>query len=77
MKGCGADGTRSFTERLTGMEALDYVVYNEKDGNWYANVAGEDGSATHAIVTEEEAKAIIAKYPRIDLDFRAVSEFPR
>lgn len=66
-----------YMKLLAGMEALDYVVYNEKDGNWYANVAGEDGSATHAIVTEEEAKAIIAKYPRIDLDFRPVSEFPR
>ena len=43
------------------------------------HLRGDDSNRdeTHAIVTEEEAKAIIAKYPRIDLDFRPVSEFPR
>ena len=66
-----------YMELLTGMKELDYVVYNEMEGSWYADITGEDGNATRVSVTEEEAKAIIAKYPRIDLDFRPVSEFPR
>jgi len=66
-----------YMELLAGMKELDYVVYNEKDGQWYANVADDDGNVTRVAVTEEEAKAIIAKYPRIDLAFKPVSEFPR
>lgn len=73
---CYQGGGHEYTRLLDGMEYIDYVGYYEQDGVWRTIVfEGENGS--YVAITEEEAKTIIAKYPRVDIDFRPVSEFPR
>ncbi len=60
---------------LPGFESLDYVGYNTQDGQWYTDSDGHHSNASRVVITEEEAKVIIAQYPRIDIEFRPVSEF--
>ncbi len=62
---------------LPEFEHLEYVGYNTQDGQWYTDSDGHWSNASRVAITEKEAKAIIAKYPRIDIEFRPVSEFPR
>jgi len=62
---------------LPEFECLEYVGYNTQDGQWYTDNDGDRTNASRLAITEEEAKAIIAKYPRMDIEFRPVSEFPR
>lgn len=47
------------------------------EGVWYHNQGGSPGEGFEQsdAVTEEEVNAIIAGYPRIDIEFRPVSEF--
>lgn len=53
---------------------LESVVYSK--GKWYKSDNWLDENEPIVVTTEEEAKAIIAKYPRIDIDFRPVEDFP-
>jgi len=62
---------------LPEFECLEYVGYNTQDGQWYTDSDGRRSNASRVVTTEEEAKAIIAKYPRMDIKLRPVSEFPR
>lgn len=47
------------------------------EGEWYHTQGGSigEGFEQSDAVTEEEVNAIIAKYPRIDIDFRPVEDF--
>ena len=49
-------------------EVLDFVVYNKSNASWYGDWWDE------IPITEEEANAILAKYPRIDQGMRPISE---
>lgn len=68
----------SFEYNYTNMSYLDetrdatvgYVRYNAKTDTWHPYGMLED------TITEEEAKAIIARYPRVELEMRLISEFP-
>jgi len=73
---------RSFTNEhnyyrfLPEFQSLDSVFYNTKDGQWFLDEDGIRSQFTSVAISEEEAKAIIAQYPHIDMEFRPVSEFP-
>lgn len=47
------------------------------EGVWYHTQGGSigEGFEQSDAVTEEEAKAVIARYPRIDIEFKPVTEF--
>lgn len=47
------------------------------EGEWYHTQGGSigEGFEQSDVVTEEEVNAIIARYPRIDIDFRSVEDF--
>ena len=47
------------------------------EGEWYHTQGGSigEGFEESDAVTEEEVNAIIAKYPRIDIDFIPVEDF--
>jgi hypothetical protein len=49
------------------------------EGKWYHTQGGNPGQGfgESDAVTAEEANAIIAQYPRIDIDFRPVEDFSR
>ena len=49
-------------------EVLDFVVYNKSTASWQADWWD------NIPITEEEADAILAKYPRIDQGMRPISE---
>lgn len=49
-------------------ETLDFIT--QKGDKWLT------GEWVHEEITEEEAQAIIAKYPHLDLDFRPVLDYP-
>lgn len=53
----------------TALEAVKY-----RDGIWYKQEICDVSDEVE--ITEEEAKAIIAKYPRMDIEFKPVEEFP-
>ena len=48
------------------------------EGQWYHEQGGDPGGGFEQsdTVTEEEVNAVIAKYPRIDIDFRPAEDFP-
>ena len=56
--------------RCTGFEqeTLDFVVYNKATASWQTDWWDEEP------ISEEEANAILAKYPRIDQGMRPISE---
>lgn len=56
--------------RCDGLETdvLDFIVYIKSDASWYRDWWGE------IPISEEEANAILAKYPRIDQGMRPISE---
>ncbi len=62
---------------LPKFEYLEYVGYNAKDGEWYTDGDGHGNDSGRIAITKEAAGAIIAKYPRVDIVFQPVSEFPR
>lgn len=62
---------------LPEFQTMDSVFYNTKDGTWYWDEDGMRNQFTSVAISEEEAQVIISKYPRMDLEFRPVSEFPR
>lgn len=49
------------------------------EGKWYHTQGGSPGKGfgESDAVTAEEANAIIAQYPRIDIDFRPVEDFSK
>lgn len=49
-------------------EVLDFVVYNKSNASWYGDWWDE------VPITEEEANAILAKYPRIDQGMLPISD---
>lgn len=53
----------------TALEAVKYL-----DGIWYIQEICDVSDDVE--VTKEEANAIIAKYPRMDIEFKSVEEFP-
>lgn len=57
-------------QRCSGMETelLEFVAYNKSTASWQGDWWGE------IPMTEEEANAILAKYPRIDQGMRPISE---
>lgn len=55
---------------------LESVVYSEKEEKWYKKNDWTDASDPIVVISEEEANAIMAKYPRMDIDFKPVEEFP-
>lgn len=56
--------------RCDGLETdvLDFIVYIKSNASWYRDWWGE------IPISEEEANAILAKYPRIDQGMRPISE---
>lgn len=60
---------------FTKEHTLESVVYSQN--KWYKQ--GDWGSGDDPVVdiTEEEAAAIIAKYPHVEIDFKPIDEFPR
>lgn len=56
--------------RLNGLdeEILDFAAYNKSTGSWQVDWWTENS------MTEEEANAILAKYPRIDQGMRPIEE---
>lgn len=56
--------------RINGLEqeVLDFVVYNKSTASWQTDWWDKEP------ITEEEAHAILAKYPRIDQGMRPISE---
>lgn len=56
---------------------LEHVGFNIRDGHWFLDEDSFGKKFSPIVITEEEARAIIAKYPHIDIDFIPVSEFPR
>lgn len=63
------DSMDVFTEFLVSVE------YNEKEAQWRRK-DNHDNNYQLVDITEEEANEIMAKYPRIDIKFIPVSEFP-
>ena len=67
-------------------EALDNIVYVAEEDTWYresmvncvymADGTLESFQIEHEPITAEEAAAVIAKYPLIDLEMKPISEFP-
>ena len=57
--------------RYTGLEkeVLDFVAYNKATASWQTDWWDEEP------ISEDEANAILAKYPRIDQGMRPISEF--
>ena len=49
-------------------ETLDFVVYNKATASWQTDWWDEEP------ISEDEANAVLAKYPRIDQDMRPISE---
>ena len=49
-------------------EVLDFVVYNKSTASWQTDWWDEEP------ISEEEANAVLAKYPRIDQEMRPISE---
>ena len=56
--------------RLNGLdeEVLDFTAYNKSTGSWQVDWWNENS------MTDEEANAILAKYPRIDQGMRPIEE---
>ena len=54
----------------TALEAV-----RNQDGVWYMQEVCDETDFVE--ITEEEAKAIMAKYPRVEIDFKPVSEFAK
>lgn len=56
--------------RLNGLgeEILDFVAYNKSTGSWQADWWNENA------MTDQQANAILAKYPRIDQGMRPIAE---
>ena len=71
-----SDG-HDFFKLGTELTFLESVGHNPQTGLWHVDEDNIYSQFSRVEITEEEAKAIIAKYPRVDIEFRPVSEFPR
>lgn len=66
-QGVEMDGKKFFRYDGLEQETLDLVVYNKATASWQSDYYG-------TTITEADAQAIIAKYPRIDQGMRPISE---
>lgn len=68
--GIGTESNGHQFKRWVGLEEelYDLVVYNKAEAGWMADWWNEKP------ITDEEAEAILAKYPRIDQGMRPISE---
>ena len=62
------DGHEFFRYNGLEKEALDLVTYNKATAGWFTDWWDKEP------VSEAEANAILAKYPRIDQGMRPISE---
>ena len=61
---------------LTMDHRIEEVLYYSRENKWAKQEGdGTDGSLVD--IPEEEAAAIIAKYPHVEIDFKPIDEFPR
>ena len=68
-------GDRNYRCYSTLSEGREAVVYFETENKWC--IQEDWTNATPYIeVNEAEANAVIAKYPRVELDFKPIEEFP-
>ena len=66
--GVEIDGHEFFRYDGLEKETLDFVTYNKATASWFTDWWDEEQ------ISEDEANAILAKYPRIDQGMRPISE---
>ena len=69
------DGYTNSHYYITLKEGRESVVYAFQEDKWYVQEDWTEGTPSRE-VTKEDAEAVIAQYPRIELEFRPVAEFP-